>query len=196
MIEIEKNFELTEGSLDLIKKHFTYLGEVTNQDAYYDKAELKYFLKDIWLRERNGSFELKARVGDTSISNFQKYSETNDEKEIIRTLGLDETLSLRENLKQEKILPIFSFKTSRQKFRKNEINLEVDYVIYDDYELGMVGVEVLIENEDETESALASIQQVVEEFQLQSPVFKDKVKSYFKLKKPAYYQALAEAKAI
>ena len=59
MIEIEKKFHFTPEQEAKIIASATFLGEKIQTDTYYDTLDFVLTCKDIWLRNRNGRFEIK-----------------------------------------------------------------------------------------------------------------------------------------
>src|SRR5271167_4548511 len=122
MIEIEKKVRLSEEHLLEISKKGKLLGEKTFTDIYYDTPEYKLTTQNIWLRERDAKFELKAPVKVSG--RVDSYEEIVDDREILHRLQIDCSKTLPLCLKQSQIIPFCTFRTSRRQFLFDGIHVD------------------------------------------------------------------------
>lgn len=92
-VEIERKFVVTNNVIDYCKSHSTSVKKIQLIDTYYDNKKYDLTTKDMWLRERNGSWELKAAVSTSTTSSstdkvqgIDHYNEITDNEEIITYL--------------------------------------------------------------------------------------------------------------
>ena len=78
MIEVEKKFQPTKEQLAKMLADSEFIKEKDLHDVYYDYPDYKMFKAFVYLRNRNGRFELK--IGDDEIEGVSK--EIEDEEEI------------------------------------------------------------------------------------------------------------------
>src|SRR3990167_7926273 len=108
MIEVEKKFSLSEAEKRRLTEGAEFLGERIMRDVYYDSPDWSLTTKDIWLRERNGAWELKLPRHAQSASKryADQYKELETEEEIRRALDLPSTDTLKTVLKEKGFEPI------------------------------------------------------------------------------------------
>jgi adenylate cyclase class IV len=59
MIEVEKKLNPSFETAERIKNDAAFIGSKTMNDVLYDYPDLSLIKNDIWLRKRNGKFDLK-----------------------------------------------------------------------------------------------------------------------------------------
>ncbi|MDR2781065.1 MAG: hypothetical protein LBB21_01220 [Holosporaceae bacterium] len=59
MIEIEKKLNPSNESIELIKNDAVFVAHKVMNDILYDYEDFSLIKNDIWLRKRNGKFDLK-----------------------------------------------------------------------------------------------------------------------------------------
>ena len=67
MIEVEKKFQLSGEQQERLLEGATFLKEKIQTDTYFDTLDYKYSRNHTWLRERDGSYELKISIPDAKI---------------------------------------------------------------------------------------------------------------------------------
>ena len=72
MIEVEKKFILTTEQEKSLIEGADFLGEKKFTDIYYDDEDFSLTKKDLWLRNREGRFELKIPKNITTIPTVLK----------------------------------------------------------------------------------------------------------------------------
>ena len=68
MIEVEKNFAVTEKDKACLIEDAVLLYKKVFTDVYYDSSDYALTGKDFWLRTREGKFELKVPQNVGNIS--------------------------------------------------------------------------------------------------------------------------------
>ena len=139
MIEVEKNFAVTEkdkahlieGAVLLYKKVFT--------DVYYDSPDYALTGKDFWLRTREGKFELKVpqNAGHISERTTDQYEELETDAEIARELGLSAAKPLAEAIKEKGFAAFATITTTRERYQKQDFHLD-----FDEMDFGFIAFEV------------------------------------------------------
>ena len=105
MIEVEKGFILTPEQEKNLIEGTEFLGEKINTDVGYDDLHFSLTRKDIWLRSRNGKFELKIPM-NTSIEErtSDQYEEIENENDILKYFG-GQNMLLKDFLNKKEIKP-------------------------------------------------------------------------------------------
>lgn len=189
MIEVEQKFllkkgdfeRLTEGAEPVVEKSFT--------DTYYDDANYKLSSQDIWLRDRDGAFELKVALGPIgSKGKADQYDEITSEREIIEKLQLVGE-NLPEALEKTGLKPFATFTSHRRKYRKGGFVLDFDTTDFD-YSIGEI--ELLVEKQEDMASALDRIEKFAQDHQLTLATVRGKLIEYIRLNDPTHYHKLLE----
>ena len=111
--------------MDFLNKHAEKLGERVCEDIYFDFADLRLITNDIWLRKRNGRYELKFPM-TVEGKKSDVYEEIEDEARILTKLDLKNFDSLTQ---------LVTLVTRRQKFQIDDALWAMNLIIYDDAEL-------------------------------------------------------------
>ena len=133
-IEIEKKYNLTDSDYSIIKDKCEFIEEVNLKDYYLDK-DFILAKKDIFLRLRNGSYELKIKNynSETRLASSEEYENEEDIEKKLEEFGLStDTVSW-----------IMFIDTRREKYTYNfkwqEIAIDVwEYQYWTHYELEVV----------------------------------------------------------
>jgi len=178
MIEVEKKFTPDDEELAHFLEGAESLGEKIIHDVYYDYPDFRLLKKDIRLRNRNGSFELK--IGKSSGVS----EELENEKEIASYFDISKNFELfiRENL-----VPIMEFVNKRKKYVKEGFNIDVDDM---DFGYKMCEIEIMVNDEKEIKEAQEKIMKFVSKFGFENKKALSKRQAYFKLLKPDVYKEL------
>lgn len=145
MIEVEKKFILDEEATNKLIGGATFLKEINHIDTYYDTKEHFLTTQDIWLRRRNGKFELKIPLNQgesKSKRTLDRYEEIDDEDQIQSKLKIPKNKSLTEDLKNASFSPFATITTARRKYRKGEFVIDIDSA---DFGYTIVEVELMVE---------------------------------------------------
>ena len=149
MIEVEKKFAASESDIERITKDAEFISDTVNKDSYYDREGFPLVKNNIFLRKRNGRFELKLYVAEEG-SRVDKYLEVEDDETIKSKLNIPAHKDISEYLAENEYFPFGSWKTNRRRFKKNGFTIDVDSV---DFSHNVVEVELMVEEGGDTEEA-------------------------------------------
>lgn len=196
MIEVEKKVILNKDQLVMLRKQSIFLKKEKISDVYFDNEKCELTLANQWLRRRMDKFELK--IGPNSTSSFvDLYQEITDEKMIREILKLDASVSLTEALCKKNILPFCSFFTYREKYKLDEINIDIDMADFGDFSYSVGEFEIMVYEKDEIEAASKKIEKKLLDLNIISNVPVQAKLSYYLMKKrPDHYRKLIDAKVI
>lgn len=195
MIEIEKKFLLNDSDLENIAAKTEFLSEQIIEDIYYDTTDYRLTIQDIWLRKRNNKFELKLPLLNLAkfITPIDRYEETESEEIIRKTLKLPLIGNLEQLLIETGYQPFFQGWTTRRKYKKGHIFIDIDSVESGDFYYSLAELEILVEDETKIAEAEKHILDCAEELGLKIALVRGKVIEYLKRMKPAHYHALIKA---
>ncbi len=177
MIEVEKQFQPTEEQLRVLIENAKFVNEVINHDVYYDYPDYRLFKKDIRLRIRNGTFELK--IGKSSGVS----QELEIKEEIAKYFNVN---SLEEFIKNNLIV-IIDFNNKRKKYKKENFNIDIDETSFG-YKL--CEIELMVETEDKVKEAEGRIIDLAKKYNFEIKRIPSKRSEYFRLVKPEVYKQL------
>ena len=193
MIEVEKKFILSNEDKNNLIKGGQFTATKIYTDILYDTADYSLTTKDIWLRSRNGQFELKLPLDKTEIL-FDQYEEIEDENKIKQFLNLNTDQNLKEGLEQKGYQPFCVCKTTREKYQNGPFKIDLDSVEYEDFTYGLAEIELMVENESEMKPAQEKIDNFAKSLGLKvTNRIRGKVVEYLKRKRPEHYQSLINA---
>ncbi len=192
MIEVEKKFILTSEQSARLIADATLVGKKEITDVYYDNATYDLTRGDKWLRKRNSRFELKLPIGDNDSGVFI-YNELENDAEICRTLGLDDSSPLEAVLKKAGYNPFCVCKTTRTKYTLGEFNLDLDKAEFDDFEYEVAEIELMAESEEYTKAAERKIEKIAASYGLSNEGVRGKIVAYIARKRPQHFEALKQA---
>lgn len=193
MIEVEKKFALTEEQRENLLRGADFLGKSIFTDEYYDNDVFALTTKDVWLRARDGQWEMQIPhdAGDRWEDNYEKIQ---DEAVIRKYLELEEDgKSLEEALISNGYSPFCVCGTSRAKYQKDDFVIDIDSVEYGDLFRYFVRMELLVEDRAEIPAALSKIQTFANSEGLRESSARAKVLDYIQARRPDHYQALVAA---
>ena len=156
MIEVEKKFLLNDKQDLTFLQNAKFLEEKKIIDIYYDNASFSLTSKNIWLRSRNGDFELKSSVrADNKI--LDTYNEITIEKDILKFLSWGKYKDLKTALSENKYQPFCICKTIRKKYKFDDFIIDIDLVDFEDFVFNSLEIELLVENDKDIEMATEKI---------------------------------------
>ncbi len=194
MIEIEKKFILTEEQEKKLTEGADFLGEKSFTDTYFDKSDYSLTTKDLWLRLRDGKFELKVPMNmniEERVSD--QYRELETDKEIAEHLGLQIEQSLSESLKENGYNSFITIMTTRKKYKKDGYGLDLDIV---DFGYNIAEIEYMTEDESKIKEVTQNIIEYARKYGLSEGVVRGKVAEYLRRNNPQHFQALIDSKVI
>jgi len=195
MIEVEKKFILTAEQEKNLLEGAEFLGEKSFTDSYYDTADYSLGIKDLWLRMRDGKFELKVPLNAAIEDRVtDQYRELETEREIADFLHLPNDKSLKDVLEENGYKPFSTMTTTRRKYKKDGYSIDLDSV---DFGYRVAEIESMVETEADIEEATRNIVAYAEKLGLENSKFtRGKLAIYLKQYRPPHFQALIDAKVI
>lgn len=184
MIEVEKKCLATEEFLNFLKNNAEKLGYYVLEDICLDFEDLRLIKNDIWLRRRNGKYELKIpMLFDNKKSDV--YEEIEDEKKILAKLDLKNFDDLQE---------LSALITHRQTFKIDNFHIDLDEIISPgtDFLYKMMEIELMIESPEQYENAQQKILQFMQEHALKNEIVNGKWVEYVKRYRPEICELLRE----
>jgi len=193
MIEIEKKFIPEEGDIERITKGAEFISETVNDDTYYDK-DFSLTKKDIYVRRRNGAFEMKVGIRrrgfEGIISTYEEVNNENAIREKLGVIGATKKGNLKEDLEASGYSPFGAWKTTRRKYKKGEFTIDVDSV---DYGYEVIEIELLVESPDDMDKATNKILDFAKESGLTKSPKTGKVSQFLIRNYPEEYKEIREA---
>jgi adenylate cyclase class IV len=195
MFEVEQNFNLSPEQKQRLLTDAEFQHEKTIVDTYFDTDANKFTLQDMWLRERNGKFELKVPIDMKTTSLMDQYEEIEDEQEILRRLALPTKANLRDTLTTNQFHPFCTCITVRKTYSKEGFTIVLDEVTYleSDLRFNTCEIELLVETREQMPEASSKIIAFAEKNGLTAEYLHGKVLEYLIHEKPEHYEALVQA---
>jgi len=195
-IEIEKKVRLEPHQIKKIAQKAFFLKEIRIQDTYFDTADYRYTMQNMWLRKREGVFELKVGIKKQNGS-IDRYEEITNEKSILKYLGVDIDTDLPTALSQEGLSPFCTFATERKSYQLGEINIDIDAADFGDLRYQIAEIEIVVSDLDKVQDAEQKIFQFIKDLDIDVSIpVPAKLTYYLYCKRPEHYQALVHNKVI
>ncbi len=194
MIEVEKKFAMSEEDARRVLDGATFVKEVVMVDSYYDLPDRRLSLRDSWLRDRNGRFELKVAsyAGEWKDQVVNQYKELETDEEISKALGLAGPGSLRDALKTAGYAPFSTIKTTRRKYIKDGFTIDMDVM---DFGYTISEIELMVSDESQMQEAVNKIMAFAKSHGLSTaPVF-GKLLEFLRLHDKDFFDKLVAAGA-
>ena len=193
MIEVEKKFILTPEQKKALTDGAEFLGEKIINDKYYDDENYSLTKKDIWLRNRNGKFEVKLPL-NVSIEKriSDQYKEIEDEKEIKKYFKFDKNKSILGSLDYKGYKPFYIVSTTRKKYRKEGFNIDIDVT---DFGYNVIEIEYMIEDNANLKETTDKIILFAKKHGIDTDTYvRGKAEEYLRRNNPKHYQKLVAEK--
>ena len=191
MIEVEKKLIVTPEEKARVIEGAEFISEKKFTDIYYDTGDFSLTRKDIWLRDRAGSFELKYPINEAKYKT--QYEEFEDEDSIRKKLALpSDDRPLIETLKKLNYVPFATITTTRRKYRRREFTIDIDVA---DYGYEVMEIECMVNEKSEVDATLEKIILFAESCGLKNTrvALRGKVMEYISRKNPEQFAALERA---
>jgi adenylate cyclase class IV len=188
MIEIEKKLNPSGESVELIKKDAVFVAHKVMNDVLYDYEDLSLIKNDIWLRKRNGKFDLKVSKDKDRKNRFLDiYEEIEDELKICEILNIV-------SIEEANFVEVANLITKRKKYKLGEFNIDLDVITSaaDDFVYNLLEVELMAESESEIQKAREKIKKFLEEYDIAEKSANAKIIQYFYEKKRHIFDALQQ----
>ncbi len=196
MIEIEKDFVMNATTEQRIALHADSVQELELHDMYFDTKDFDWSLQNIWLRSRNGVFELKTPVRCNQKHLTDQFHETTDQSMIRTVLNLPPSgNALLEDIQAAGFYVFCDCTTHRKKYRVGDFSIDVDDTTYvgTDFRYTTAEIELMIESEGGISQAEQRIFTFAQEYGFEPSTVRGKVGDYVHVIYPEHYQALAKA---
>ena len=157
MIEVEKKFQPVEEQKEKLLEGATLISEKQVVDVYYDTPSFELAKKNMWLRNRDDSWELKIYL------NKDIAEEIIDETEILKRINR-ENFSQFADFAKEELSILGKILTNRKKYHKEGFILDFDET---DFGVNKLDIELqLLDNstEDEIKEAQEKILRFTSQF--------------------------------
>lgn len=197
MIEVEKKFTLTKEQEENLIRGAEFLGEKKFTDIYYDDANFSLTKKDLWLRQRDGKFELKIPMNASIEERISdQYRELENDEDILKYFNAGSNTSLEKFLDEKEYKSFCKITTTRKKYKKEEFIIDLDVM---DFGYALAEIEYIVEDESRLNEATNAIIQFAKKHNITSndAIFvRGKVAEYLKRNNQKHLQALLDAKVI
>lgn len=195
-IEVEKKVKLEAQHLKEIEKRAIFLRQIQIKDTYFDKLDFNFTAQNMWLRERDGQFELKRGIKKERDS--VDYYEEIKENALMRTyLNLDHKGDFLQALIQSDIHPFCSFVTDRKCYQLGEIFIDIDKADFGDLTYVVAEFEVMVDCIEKIKDAEEKIQELLVQMHIDSSIIiPAKLTYYLYHKRFSHYETLVTHKVI
>ncbi len=130
MIEVESRFLLTAAKQELLLEGATFSGETRFNVQVLDYATWDLAYNNIWLKLKNGKYELKMPLQGQAPSEqghlATVFDEISDNQKILALLRLPANENIAEELEKAGIHSIASIDTIRASYKKGQFFLDLD----------------------------------------------------------------------
>ncbi len=198
MIEVEKKFKLNDEEEKRLLKGAEFVSEKTFTDVYYDTADFTLSKNNIWLRERDGEFQLKLPVFQKEKMQTTQFQEIEGEDKIREIFAVATVLDFETDIKAFGYEFFCQLRTTRKKYQKEGFEIDLDEAVSilpgeEDFVYKITEIELLVENKDEVSSASKQIEKFAKRNELKFEKKRGKIVQYLFQKKPKHFEALVVA---
>jgi thiamine-triphosphatase len=193
MIEVEKKFLLNPGDEERLLQGAQFVKEVVNADTYWDTADYRLSCKDMWLRTRNGEWDLKVPLHEIGHHKHvaEQYLELESEKEIREKLAISGNDKMEADLRAAGYAPFATIVTTRRKYRQGKFNIDLDAA---DFGYSLCEIEYMIPDDGDKEAAAQEIIKFSSQVGLvYSNKIRGKLLEYINRFRSDHYRAMQEA---
>lgn len=162
------------------------MGTKIIDDIYYDDAEYHATRQDMWLRMRDGKFEMKVAIEDGG----DRYEEVEDENKIKELLQIQGSGKLKDLLEKNNYHTFLHLKKTRRKYKKEGFSIDIDFAESDDgFVCEQMEIELMIEDESKADETAERIVNFAKHYGLKE-VNVGKISEYIRNKRPDHYNIL------
>jgi len=189
MFEVEKKFILTPDQEKALIKGAEFLGEKKFTDIYYD--DLNYILtgQDLWLRSRDGKFELKIPMNKKLKERVSdQYKELETDAEILQYFEPGSKSTLAEFMAKNEFNPFCKIVTTRRKYKKDGFGIDLDIT---DFGFTVAEIELMAKTAADMEKTTNKILTFAKKHKIEAAGAPwGKVIEFLRLNKPEHFQKL------
>lgn len=186
-IEVEKKFFLNNSDKRVLIDGADSVGVKTFTDIYYDNAIYNLTSNDIWLRVRDGRWELKLPLEHFQTRIVDQYRELETESDISEYFNFPKDKPLTQLLTDAGYQPFASLTTTRSKYKKEGFTIDLDAI---DFGYEIVEIEKIVDNETEISKATNAILSFAKKYNLKTGQVRGKVIEYLKRNDRKHFEAL------
>ena len=190
MIEVEKKFNLTDEEIERLTDGATFQKEIIIHDVYLDTDDYRLTLQDMWLRNRDGKFEMKVPTHKRQDFLFADFRELTTDDEIKKAIGFTEDGSLQDLLTRHGFKPFAEFVSTRRKYKKDDFTFDIDSI---DYGYNVAEIELMVETDEEAAEAKERIMALATSLNLEVKIVRGKLTEYMFRFRPKHHKALLDA---
>jgi len=193
--EIEQKFEPKLESVESLTAEAEFVGEKINHDEYFDNERYSLTTRDVWLRRRNGEFQMKVPFNeDIKDRTLDRYQELEGEEAIAEYFDWDLSARSFEDYLNENFAPFIDFESTRQKFgHPGGFTIDIDRT---DFDYDMLEIELLVDNKEEMPEAAERIRNEAKKHGLKVGYRYGKVIELIRRQSPEHFKKLVEAGVI
>jgi adenylate cyclase class IV len=131
LTEVEKKYPVTEeGCKDGLLQEAEFVSEKEHTDVYYDTADSSLLRRDVFLRRREGTWELKVGKPGSGQDGVRQYDEPGTDAEIREALSLGPEGTLEEAIAAAGFAPFVTIETRRRKYKLGDFTIDFDHSTY------------------------------------------------------------------
>lgn len=192
MIEVEKKFIVSDAQRQRLLHGAKLISEKQIRDTYYDDEKFSLTSKDMWLRLRNGKYELKVALHKDLERGADQYDEIESEDKIREKLDLAPGGTFSQALSMAGLKPFVSFVTYRTKYKQGKFSIDVDVVDFGDFNYLLTEIELLVNRKEQIDSAVQEILGFAKANGLSTRVVPGKIIEYIMKKRPEHFKVLVQ----
>lgn len=184
MVEVEKKCHPTNEFLKILKSEAEKLGECVCKDICLDFPDLRLIINDIWLRNRNGKYELKIPIPGEKKSDV--YEEIENDERILEKLKLKNF---------DDLIELTTLVTHRQKFKVGEFHIDLDEITSpgSNFSYSLMEIELMVESTAQYEDAQQKILKFMQEHSIKNEVVNGKWIEYVKNYRPELFKVMKQS---
>ncbi len=192
MFEVEKKYVVTEKQKKRLIKGAEFLGEKIIVDEYFDTEDYNLTLNDMWLRCRNGTFEINLPMDKNGKGFANRYQEVEGEDKIRQIFAINPEKSFREDIRSFGYETFLRCSTERREYKKGKFKIIFDEADFGDFKFSISEIELMVENAGEIQKASEEIFEFSRKQGLVNKNNQGKIIEYLRAKKPKHFKALVE----
>lgn len=169
------------------------LGSKCFADIYFDSAKHDLTLRDVWLRKRQGAWELKIPMfTPQQAMQVDRYEEITMENDILQ--HLHKLFGWQANSLQEApLVPLLTCHTNRTKFQYQDLIIDLDSASFDQstfvYQIGEV--EKMVASEAQVAEATQQVLEFCKQHQLEIASNQGKILEFLRHERKQHYELLS-----
>ncbi len=189
MIEVEKKFILTKDQEKALIEGAEFLGEKKFTDTYYDDVHYILTGQDLWLRSRDGKFELKVPMNQKLKERVSdQYKELEEERYILEYFQAPVGQLFADFMTKNAFNPFCTITTTRKKYRKDGFGIDLDIT---DFGFTVAEIELMAKNSSTMEEATNAILAFAKKHKIEAMGAPwGKVIEFLRLNKPEHFERL------